>query len=138
MEKVIKQAAAKIDAHLTVTICGSYRRGAANSGDIDVLITHPSYTTTHAADKQYMKLLVAELHDRKFITDDMSHGAAKYMGVCVLPTAAAAGSADDEHVAPIHRRIDIRIFPNDQYACAVLYFTGSDMFNRDMRYVSTE
>lgn len=31
------------------------------------------------------------------------------------------------------RRIDIRLLPHDQYYCALLYFTGSDMFNKDMR-----
>lgn len=32
-----------------------------------------------------------------------------------------------------HRRLDIRLLPNDQYFCGVLYFTGSDMFNKNMR-----
>ena len=33
----------------------------------------------------------------------------------------------------VHHRIDIKYYPQDQYAFAVLYFTGSDMFNRSMR-----
>ena len=28
------------------SVCGSYRRGAANSGDIDILLTHPNFTST--------------------------------------------------------------------------------------------
>lgn len=31
------------------------------------------------------------------------------------------------------RRLDIRLVPHDQYYCAVLYFTGSDVFNKGMR-----
>lgn len=31
------------------------------------------------------------------------------------------------------RRLDIRLIPNEQYYCAVLYFTGSDVFNKQMR-----
>lgn len=31
------------------------------------------------------------------------------------------------------RRLDIRICACDEYACSVLYFTGSDMFNQLMR-----
>lgn len=31
------------------------------------------------------------------------------------------------------RRIDIRLTPHDQYYCSILYFTGSDMFNKAMR-----
>lgn len=58
------------------------------------------------------------------------------------PTSAAAADATEEDsekapaaaaTEPLHRRIDIRIFPNDQYPCALVYFTGSDMFNRDLR-----
>ncbi|KAH9490044.1 hypothetical protein Btru_035505 [Bulinus truncatus] len=32
-----------------------------------------------------------------------------------------------------YRRIDIRLLPADQYYCALLYFTGSDVFNNNMR-----
>eukprot|EP01125_Pyxidicula_operculata_P009315 TRINITY_DN3069_c0_g1_i6.p1 TRINITY_DN3069_c0_g1~~TRINITY_DN3069_c0_g1_i6.p1 ORF type:complete len:100 (-),score=17.76 TRINITY_DN3069_c0_g1_i6:160-459(-) len=32
-----------------------------------------------------------------------------------------------------HRRIDIKIFPSHEWACALLYFTGSGHFNRSMR-----
>ena len=32
-----------------------------------------------------------------------------------------------------YRRLDIRLAPHDQYYCAVLYFTGSDLFNKNMR-----
>ena len=31
------------------------------------------------------------------------------------------------------RRLDIRLLPHDQFYCGVLYFTGSDMFNKSMR-----
>lgn len=51
-------------------------------------------------------------------------------GVCKL--------ADEEDEKYPYRRIDIRIIPHDQYYCALLYFTGSDAFNRDMRTVALE
>ena len=38
----------------------------------------------------------------------------------------------------LHRRIDIRVFPSDQYHCALLYFTGNDQLNRQMRIVAQE
>jgi DNA polymerase/3'-5' exonuclease PolX len=31
-----------------------------------------------------------------------------------------------------------RVFPDDQYFCALLYFTGSDQLNRQMRIVAQE
>jgi len=43
------------------------------------------------------------------------------MGVCKLDL--------DEY----YRRIDIKVYPRSQYAFALLYFTGSDYFNRSMR-----
>ena len=46
-------------------------------------------------------------------------------GVCKL--------ADTDEVKQTYRRIDIRLIPHDQYYCALLYFTGSDMFNKNMR-----
>lgn len=47
-------------------------------------------------------------------------------GVCVLPTSEGSPP-------PTHRRIDIRLIPFDQYYFGILYFTGSDQFNRQMR-----
>ena len=42
-----------------------------------------------------------------------------YMGICKL--------------GDTHRRIDIKIYPKESYGFALLYFTGSDHFNRSMR-----
>ena len=36
------------------------------------------------------------------------------------------------------RRIDVRLIPHDQYFCGILYFTGSDMFNKNMRKTALE
>jgi DNA polymerase/3'-5' exonuclease PolX len=32
-----------------------------------------------------------------------------------------------------HHRVDLKYYPVEQYAYAILYFTGSNMFNRNMR-----
>ena len=32
------------DPHITCMVCGSYRRGHPDSGDIDILMTHPNHT----------------------------------------------------------------------------------------------
>ena len=44
-----------------------------------------------------------------------------YMGVCQVPCEQYA------------RRIDLKVYPRSQYGFAILYFTGSDYFNRSMR-----
>lgn len=37
-----------------------------------------------------------------------------------------------------HRRIDIKSYPATSYPFAILYFTGSDHFNRSMRLYSKQ
>lgn len=44
-----------------------------------------------------------------------------YMGVCRLSPAH------------LHRRLDIKVYPRRSFGFAMLYFTGSDHFNRSMR-----
>lgn len=55
------------------------------------------------------------------IIETLSLGQTKFMGACKL---------NDESRT---RRLDIRYTPHDQYYCSILYFTGSDMFNKKMR-----
>ncbi|XP_041988099.1 DNA polymerase beta-like isoform X2 [Aricia agestis] len=120
IEKIIHDRLKKYDENFTITICGSYRRGKPESGDIDVLVTHPSVKLSKKnKDDKFLSNVVALLGD--IITDTISLGDTKFMGVCRL-------SANH-----IPRRLDIRLIPSEQYYCAVLYFTGSDVFNKQMR-----
>eukprot|EP00058_Branchiostoma_floridae_P028240 XP_002613731.1 hypothetical protein BRAFLDRAFT_123875 [Branchiostoma floridae] len=75
---------------------------------------------------ELLKQVVHHLEKSKFVVDTISLGDTKFMGVCRLP----AGKGSKERT---FRRIDIRLLPNDQYYCGVLYFTGSDVFNKKMR-----
>lgn len=45
LETFIKAEILDLDPDYIATICGSYRRGAASSGDIDILLTHPEFTS---------------------------------------------------------------------------------------------
>ena len=47
-------------------------------------------------------------------------GCQSYMGICHMEDA-------------LNHRIDIKYYPREEFAFAVLYFTGSDIFNRKMR-----
>ncbi|XP_017880225.1 DNA polymerase beta-like [Ceratina calcarata] len=124
IERVMKNAIQDLDEEYIVTICGSYRREKEESGDIDALLTHPMYTSNGSKNNvASLKNIVDYLEKKKLIVDTISLGRTKFMGVCQLP-----GSKDKPF-----RRLDIRLVFHDQYYCAVLYFTGSDLFNKEMR-----
>jgi DNA polymerase beta len=80
IEKILKNAIKKLNAGYHITICGSYRRGKEESGDIDVLITHPDYTSKDAGKKIVsLKSIVECLEKKQLITDTISLGSTKFM-----------------------------------------------------------
>ncbi|XP_013142721.1 PREDICTED: DNA polymerase beta-like isoform X1 [Papilio polytes] len=122
IENKLKALVFDLDSNFTITICGSFRRGKPESGDIDVLATHPSLKLGETKQKHgetMLKRLVDYL--KGLVIDVISMGDTKFMGVCRLSEDLPA------------RRLDIRLIPCDQYHCAILYFTGSDVFNKTMR-----
>jgi len=125
LEKIAYDQIAEIDSKYEAKVCGSYRRGAENSGDIDILLCHPDYNDGDSKRPDLLKAVVNKLEEIGYITDKLVLGDVKYMGVCRHP-------AEDDQKYPF-RRIDIRMIPHDQYYCALLYFTGSDQFNKAMR-----
>lgn len=119
VERILRSEMSKLDPALKLTICGSYRRGKLESGDVDALITHPSFTSK-SPNSNLLEAVVQALEECGLITDRLSLGHTKFMGACKLEDLPT-------------RRLDIRLTPCDQYYCCILYFTGSDLFNKDMR-----
>ncbi|CAI5783383.1 DNA polymerase beta [Podarcis muralis] len=126
MQEIVLSEVKKVDPTYIATVCGSFRRGAESSGDMDILLTHPNFTSESSKQPKLLHQVVEQLENIHFITDTLSKGDTKFMGVCQLPSK-------DEETAYPYRRIDIRLIPRDQYYCGVLYFTGSDIFNKNMR-----
>nr|QBK94046.1 MAG: DNA polymerase family X [Pithovirus LCPAC406] len=87
-------------------VCGSYRRGAQMSGDIDVLVKGGNI---ELAIKAIEGILIGTL----------SLGKNKYMGLCRILEKV--------------RRIDILIIKDDSWYYSLLYFTGSKKMNITMR-----
>lgn len=127
METLIIRELEKVGEEYIGTICGSYRRGAASSGDIDILLTHPDFTSESEKQPKLLNAVVEHFESIGFVTDTLSKGDSKFMGVCQHQPS------DEDEEEYLHRRIDIRLIPKDQYYCGVLYFTGSDIFNKNMR-----
>ncbi len=101
---------------LQISINGSYRRGAKDSGDIDVLITHSSNKPIK------FRQFVMALMENGYLIDTLAFGDKKYMGYGKLFLSSS-----------IPRRIDIIYCPPKEYPFAQLYFTGSGPFNIRMR-----
>lgn len=99
-------------------IVGSYRRGAQNSGDIDVIITGRTGAV--------YKAFVDELVKTGIILEILSRGQSKTLVIAKLPGITEG----KEHIA---RRVDFLYAPPDEFAFAILYFTGSKIFNTVMR-----
>ncbi|KAH0623811.1 hypothetical protein JD844_006950 [Phrynosoma platyrhinos] len=123
IEQTVREAAQAIQPGLECIACGSFRRGKSTCGDVDVLVTHPD---GHSHQGVFSRLLDC-LRKKGFLTDDLvsqedNGNQKKYLGVCRLP-------GPDRR----HRRLDIIVVPYSEFACALLYFTGSAHFNRSMR-----
>ena len=95
-------------------IVGSYRRGANNSGDIDIIIT------SNKDDPKVFELFLDALIDKKIIIELLSRGNKKSLTVGKLRGHPA-------------RRLDFMFSTQEEYPFALLYFTGSKIFNTLMR-----
>jgi len=109
-----KMSKIKIATDFHFEIVGSYRRGASNSGDIDVIITS-SYDNRNVFD-----IFIDMLVKKGIIIELLSKGQKKSLTVGKLRGHPA-------------RRLDFMFTTQEEYPFAVLYFTGSKIFNTLMR-----
>ncbi|KAL7641764.1 UNVERIFIED_CONTAM: hypothetical protein RMT77_007638 [Armadillidium vulgare] len=128
IEAEVVRAAETVKKGLKIIVCGSYRRGKTTCGDVDILITHPD----GISHQNIFKALLEKLKENEFLTDDLviqenNGNQQKYLGVCKLPGNNRK-----------HRRLDIIVVPYDEFAPAIMYFTGSAHFNRSMRLLATK
>jgi len=118
-EKVFEQAFNPIkrktnDKEARFEIVGSYRRGQESSGDIDVILT--------CKNKKTFVQFIDTLIEYKIITHVLSRGPTKCLVIAKLPHAK------------VYRRVDFLYSSVEEYPFAVLYFTGSKVFNTVMRH----
>jgi NAD-dependent DNA ligase/DNA polymerase/3'-5' exonuclease PolX len=95
-------------------IVGSYRRGAQSSGDIDMIITSDS-------PKVFVNL-IDSLIKKGIILEVLSRGPTKCLVIARIPGSTAA------------RRVDFLYTSLEEFPFAILYFTGSKIFNTVMRH----
>ena len=127
---IVKATANAIDPNVEIIIGGSYRRGAATSGDIDCIITKPNTSSSNDI-FAFLAELTAKLTSSNFLVAALAvpraESGTKWHGCCVLPGTAK----------PIWRRIDFLLVPASEIGAALIYFTGNDIFNRSIRLLAS-
>jgi len=99
-------------------IVGSYRRGAENSGDIDMIVTSDN--------PRVFVNFIDELIKKKIILEVLSRGPTKCLVIAKIPSSDTA------------RRVDFLYTSLEEFPFAILYFTGSKIFNTVMRHIALE
>ena len=125
IESFLKEIIKSLSEDLDIIICGSYRRKKPTSGDIDVIVySNKLKTIEKTKSSDHLTTFLQFLADNNFLVDNLTSfdNPTKYMGFCKL-----------DGVSPFSRRIDIRLIPYNSLPAAMLYFTGSGDFNRNMR-----
>jgi DNA polymerase IV len=128
---IVRKACAQADAKIQLIVGGSYRRGAADCGDIDLIITKED-----ASLENLRAVLIDTVIPQLFKEDFLKVGLAtsgstsrgqgsKWHGASALP-----GSQ-------VWRRIDLLFVPWDELGAALIYFTGNDIFNRSIRLLAS-
>lgn len=146
LAEIVRKCLRLIEPTICVIIGGSFRRGAATSGDLDLIITRKG------ADAAYLRetvlgravpwlmkvgLLTAALQG----SSAEDRNGSKWQGACQLPMP---GSPPLSRLHPNNpetnsnpwRRIDLLLVPWDELGAAMIYFTGDDVFNRSMRLLA--
>ncbi|CCM02941.1 uncharacterized protein FIBRA_05056 [Fibroporia radiculosa] len=136
MNRVVMAELDELEPGCVSTIAGGYRRGKPESNDVDIVFTHPDGTRI----KGLCKRLVRRLHERKMVTHVMHlsgfHGhnplrtnhwdsLEKSLTVFILPSTS--------HSKGLRRRLDLIFAPPEIYWTAVIGWSGSIMFERDLR-----
>lgn len=154
----ITQEIKSVDEKYSVTMCGSFRRGAASSFHVDILLTHPMYVSSsfkiksepttevknepksepsevietelpnknETASNHLLENVIKRLLEKEFLTDTFALGGTKFNGVCQLKPGY------------LHRLINIRLIPNDEYIFGLFYYTGSFDFSKEMRKIASK
>ncbi|TYH88223.1 hypothetical protein ES332_D01G173400v1 [Gossypium tomentosum] len=130
MELVLQKVAEDIIPGMVVVCGGSYRRGKASCGDLDIVITHPD----GKSHKGFLQNYVKRLKEMKLLREDLifsthseegtDSGVDTYFGLCTYPGRE------------LRHRIDFKVYPRDIYAFGLIAWTGNDVLNRRLRLLA--
>ncbi|KAI4314278.1 hypothetical protein L6164_027203 [Bauhinia variegata] len=130
MEHILQKVGENILPGVVIVCGGSYRRGKATCGDMDIVITHPD----GKSHKGFLPKFVKCLKDMNFLREDLifsthseegtDSGVDTYFGFCTYPGRE------------LRHRIDLKVYPRDIYAFGLIAWTGNDVLNRRLRLLA--
>ncbi|GLT86393.1 hypothetical protein SLE2022_045350 [Rubroshorea leprosula] len=130
VESLLKNVGEEILPGVIIVCGGSYRRGKASCGDMDIIITHPD----GKSHKGFLSKYVKRLKDMKFLREDLifsthseedtDSGVDTYFGFCTHPGRE------------LRHRIDLKVYPREIYAFGLIAWTGNDVLNRRLRLLA--
>ncbi len=157
--QVILSHARQLREGFQMVICGGYRRGKSDSGDVDVVLSHPDEDAT----EDFIRDLLATLEGAEYITHQlrvttrnsnrgqsplewkggMSRSGSGFdtldsgMVVWQDPNWPSKDNdlSEDQHARNPHphRRVDIIISPWKTAGCAIIGWSGGTTFEMDLR-----
>jgi len=120
------------------TLCGGYRRGKSESSDVDIVFAPPNVDQDIG--------LLKDLHLRLGALGIITHVLHVTQRAAEQPVHSSPNNFDNLDKAfvilklpgsgRLHRRVDLISAPKERYAAAVLSWSGSMMFERDLKRYS--
>jgi DNA polymerase/3'-5' exonuclease PolX len=104
-------------------VSNNSRRGALESTEIDVVVSHPSYTDTK--NSQLLKSIINKLQSSGHIKDHLKVESDQYDGIVRLPAPSFSETSPPQ---PPYRRIKFNFVPWESFVFGQLHATGSPAF----------
>lgn len=130
MELLLQKVGEEVLPGVIIVCGGSYRRGKATCGDMDIIVTHPD----GQSHRGFLKKYVRRLKEMNFVREDLvftthsevgtDSGVDTYFGLCTYPGRE------------LRHRIDFKVYPRDIYAFGLIAWTGNDVLNRRLRILA--
>lgn len=121
-------------------ITGGYRRGKPQSNDVDIVITHTDWNLGSQKVKGLCRKLVQRLHEQGLVTHVMylsgfhEHNVLRTHHWDSLEKALTVFvSRHNSSRRNVYRRVDLIFAAPEVFWTAVVGWTGSTMFERDLR-----
>eukprot|EP00074_Homo_sapiens_P065198 XP_011513587.1 DNA-directed DNA/RNA polymerase mu isoform X13 [Homo sapiens] len=151
LQQVVEEAVGQALPGATVTLTGGFRRGKLQGHDVDFLITHPK----EGQEAGLLPRVMCRLQDQGLILyhqhqhsccesptrlAQQSHMDAFERSFCIFrlpqPPGAAVGGSTRPCPSWKAVRVDLVVAPVSQFPFALLGWTGSKLFQRELRRFS--